>query len=305
MTLEVPSPKDVVIINLPGADVTLISSDGARFNVLKSVLSIASPFFLGMFELPQTSSASPDQLPEVPMVTENAHVLEAILRYTLPIAPRHTLASISEAVHLLDTARKFQLEGTELAILNDVALLLSREPNPLKAWSYAIRCGSELARQTAMIQYLKVEESDLVAVTEEAIEELEWATARAYYELVKWRQDAIESARKAIKEQDRLEECVAGRLVSATSFKKTFRVTIARINPYSCYETNFLILAKACATAAQLSSCNCDVCQGGPPLAKQHLTLMGTSVKSKLEEAQSMSYCCFAYHSRCVNSLLL
>lgn len=278
-----------IVIDLLGADVTLISSDGARFNVVKSVLSVASPFFHGMFDLPSPSSTNATQKhPEVPLVTEDARILEAILRYTFPISPKHILLDIPEAVRLIDTARKFQLESTELGILKDVASMLCEESNPLVAWSCAIRCGSHVARQAAMIRYLRVEESNLAMLTEEAIHELEWATARAYYELHKWRQEAIMGAKEALmREWSALEECSVNRMKPTVSFKKLFKITIEDINPFSCYESNFHVLARACAMAA-MASCSCSVCGNDSSVVRANqLKKMASAVGSMLEDYKS------------------
>jgi hypothetical protein len=306
----IESIKDKVIIDLPGADVTLLSSDGARFNVVKAVLAVASPFFYDMFKLPQlhdNTPTKPHKEEDIPMVTESTVILEALLRYALPIAPRHTLTDINQAVNLLDSARKFQMEGPELSILSDVVTLLASETNPLRAWSYAIRCNSHVARKAAMMRYLMVDDSDMIRVTEDAIGALEFPTARSYHELVKWRENAVGEARK-IATQVELQECsvtggvrpitpfksdlMPAKSVNPTSFTRTFTATMALVNPFSHCQTEFHAIIKACTIAARSSPCSCVVCRSDPWVSqKAGLEAMTASLKNLLNVVQSG---CFA-----------
>ncbi|KAI0698249.1 hypothetical protein BC835DRAFT_1466668 [Cytidiella melzeri] len=62
---------DIVIagdpFNLPTADVVFRTSDHVDFHVHKLILSIASPFFTGMFSLPQPSSTLSINIEAIPI----------------------------------------------------------------------------------------------------------------------------------------------------------------------------------------------------------------------------------------------
>ncbi|KAJ7739358.1 hypothetical protein B0H16DRAFT_1729451 [Mycena metata] len=67
--------------NAPGADTILRSADGVDFYVHRAILSLVSPVFEMMFQLPQ-----PDDAPAVPVidVQELSAVLDRVLRFFYP-----------------------------------------------------------------------------------------------------------------------------------------------------------------------------------------------------------------------------
>lgn len=63
------------------ADVILRSADGADFRLYKVILAKASPFFRGMFTLPDSH---PPGEPQVVTMTEDADTLSNLLRLRYP-----------------------------------------------------------------------------------------------------------------------------------------------------------------------------------------------------------------------------
>ena len=70
------------------ADIILRSSDKSDFRVFKLFLSLASPFFETLFELPQPTQASEDQEIKdglaVIYMPENSKTLDILLRFCYP-----------------------------------------------------------------------------------------------------------------------------------------------------------------------------------------------------------------------------
>ncbi|KAG6330410.1 hypothetical protein ID866_8679, partial [Astraeus odoratus] len=73
----------------PKADAILRSSDNVDFRVFQLFLSLASPFFETLFDLPQPSEETSadtetiDGLPVIPM-SEDSKTLDALLRFCYP-----------------------------------------------------------------------------------------------------------------------------------------------------------------------------------------------------------------------------
>lgn len=113
------------------------------FRVHRTILSIASPVFKDMFDIPQpASSASPAEA-TIPIIAvdDTPEDLEVFLRgiypFGLPAIP--TLEAISDALFTLD---KYQVQGGSLQSLR--SLLVSPEflkKDPIRVYSIACRWG--------------------------------------------------------------------------------------------------------------------------------------------------------------------
>ena len=107
----------------PKADVVLRSSDNVDFRVFKLFLSLASPFFETLFELPQPSEETTesremkDGLAVVP-VSEDSRTLDALLRFCYPctLTENPSLDHCKDVVNVLKAAKKYALDGIENAI---------------------------------------------------------------------------------------------------------------------------------------------------------------------------------------------
>ncbi|EJD45124.1 hypothetical protein AURDEDRAFT_165666 [Auricularia subglabra TFB-10046 SS5] len=91
-------------------DVSLVSSDGLRFNISSSHLIRTSGFYASMFALPQPSTTSAK--PFIVAVPETALTLEVILRLALGLpAPLDRLTSLSDIDAAIEAAGKYDMPG--------------------------------------------------------------------------------------------------------------------------------------------------------------------------------------------------
>ena len=127
------------------ADNILRSSDNIGFRVFKLFLSLASPFFETLFDIPQPDEENGDQevkdgLVVIP-VTEDSKTLDALLRFCYPctLADDPSLEVLIDAMDVLEAARKYSLDVIETkarkAIINPKFL----EAEPLRCFSIAHR----------------------------------------------------------------------------------------------------------------------------------------------------------------------
>ena len=127
------------------ADIILRSSDNIDFRVFKLFLSLASPFFETLFDIPQPTEENGDQeikdgLVVVP-VTEDSKTLDALLRFCYPctLADDPKLEVLKDAMDVLEAARKYSLDAIETkarqAIVNPKIL----KADPLRCFVIAHR----------------------------------------------------------------------------------------------------------------------------------------------------------------------
>ncbi|KAF8553553.1 hypothetical protein OG21DRAFT_1497601 [Imleria badia] len=127
------------------ADIILRSSDNIDFRVFKLFLSLASPFFETLFNIPQPADENVDQevkdgLAVIP-VTEDSKTLDALLRFCYPctLADDPNLELLKDAMDVLEAARKYSLDVIEKkarkAIVNPKIL----EVEPLRCFVIAHR----------------------------------------------------------------------------------------------------------------------------------------------------------------------
>ena len=127
------------------ADVILRSSDNIHFRIFKLFLSLASPFFETLFDIPQPDEENEEQeikngLVVIP-VTEDSKTLDALLRFCYPctLADDPNLEVLKDAMDVLEAARKYSLDVIETkarkAIVNPKIL----EVEPLRCFAIAHR----------------------------------------------------------------------------------------------------------------------------------------------------------------------
>jgi hypothetical protein len=129
------------------ADIILRSSDNIDFRVFKLFLSLASPFFATLFDIPQPTEVNMDQefkdsLAVIP-VAEDSKILDPLLRFCYPCTltddPR--LEVLENAMDVLEAARKYSLDAIEKkarqAIMNPKFL----HAEPLRCFAIAHRGG--------------------------------------------------------------------------------------------------------------------------------------------------------------------
>lgn len=127
------------------ADVVLRSSDNVDFRVFRLFLSLSSPFFETLFDLPQPSeekhgdAETKDGLPVIP-VSEDSKTLEAVLRFCYPrtlIEKTISIKHFKDGVKMLEAAKKYSLDGAESAIRKTLFSTNNLEADPLRCFVVA------------------------------------------------------------------------------------------------------------------------------------------------------------------------
>ncbi|KAF8545682.1 hypothetical protein OG21DRAFT_1428849 [Imleria badia] len=127
------------------ADIILHSSDNIDFRVFKLFLSLASPFFETLFNIPQSADETVEQEVKdglaVISVTEDNKTLDALLCFCYPctLADDPNLEVLNDAKDVIEAARKYSLNVIEKkarkAIVNPKIL----EVEPLRCFVIAHR----------------------------------------------------------------------------------------------------------------------------------------------------------------------
>ena len=129
----------------PKADIILRSSDNIDFRVFRLFLSLASPFFETLFDIPQPADENENQevrdgLAVVP-VTEDSKTLDALLRFCYPctLADDPKLEVLQDAMEVLEAARKYSLDVIEKKARQAMASPKILEAEPLRCFAVAHR----------------------------------------------------------------------------------------------------------------------------------------------------------------------
>ena len=129
------------------ADIILRSSDNIDFRVFKLFLSLASPFFETLFNIPQPVEENGDQeikdgLAVIP-VTEDSKTLDALLRFCYPctLVDDPKIEVLKDAIDVLEAARKYSLDAIEKKARQAIANPKILEAKPLQCFAIAHRGG--------------------------------------------------------------------------------------------------------------------------------------------------------------------
>ncbi|KAI6149633.1 hypothetical protein BKA82DRAFT_1006344 [Pisolithus tinctorius] len=128
------------------SDVILKSSDDIEFRVFKLFLSLASPFFETLFDLPQPSENMStdvefkDGLPVVP-VSEDSKTLDQLLRFCYPctLAEDPAIEDFRDVVNVLEAAKKYSLDAIERTVCKSLFNPKILEANSLRCFAIACR----------------------------------------------------------------------------------------------------------------------------------------------------------------------
>lgn len=142
-------PKATPFLDLT-ADIVVIlrTSDGVDFQAHKSVLSIASPVFEGMFSINQPASdlALHDKNPIIE-ISEQSEVIEALLRLCYPVQ-EPDLSSVAKITPVVAAAYKYEMESIMSRL--KVPLRAFVTSSPLEVFALACRHHlEEIAREAA------------------------------------------------------------------------------------------------------------------------------------------------------------
>ncbi|KAJ7037483.1 hypothetical protein C8F04DRAFT_1092624 [Mycena alexandri] len=175
-----PAPEPFVteypFTKAPGADAILRSADGADFYVHRVILSLVSPVFETMFQLPQ-----PDAAPAVPVidVQETSAVLDRALRFFYPGAyPRAaTLEEVQEIIKVL--VSKYDVQSVVPVAKQHLEKFCSARP--LAVYAIAFQHRWQDVATLAAKESLKL---SLRTLNTPAPPELNGMTAIAYHDLL-------------------------------------------------------------------------------------------------------------------------
>ncbi|KAJ7025110.1 hypothetical protein C8F04DRAFT_1289142 [Mycena alexandri] len=180
ITTPAPAPfvPEYPFANAPGADVILRSADGADFYVHRAILSLVSPVFETMFQLPQ-----PDGAPPVPVidVQEESAVLDRALRFFYPAAPASvtTLEELQDIMEVL--VAKYDVQFVVPAVKQHLERF--KTSKPLAVYALGFKYGWKDVASSAAKESLK---TPLRALGNDAPPELGGITAIAYHNLLQY-----------------------------------------------------------------------------------------------------------------------
>ncbi|KAI6023345.1 hypothetical protein EDC04DRAFT_300466 [Pisolithus marmoratus] len=128
------------------ADVILRSSDDVDYRVFKLFLSLASPFFETLFDLPQPSEEMStdveikDGLPDIPL-SEDSKTLDPLLRFCYPctLADDPALEDFRDVVNVLEAAKKYSLDAIEKTVCKTLFNPKILEVNSMRCFAIACR----------------------------------------------------------------------------------------------------------------------------------------------------------------------
>ncbi|KAI5992322.1 hypothetical protein F5J12DRAFT_727057, partial [Pisolithus orientalis] len=124
------------------ADMILCSSNGIDFHIFRLFLSLASPFFETLFDLPQpseetnTDTGIRDGLPVIP-VSESSKTLDSLLHFCYPctLAEDPVLNDFREIVDVLDSTKKYSPDTIQQAVNKSLFIPKILETNSLHCFA--------------------------------------------------------------------------------------------------------------------------------------------------------------------------
>ena len=143
------SPYD---FDSPDADVILRSSDGKDLRVHRIILSLTSPVFQGMFNLPQPIE-SPSQIPTID-VPESSDILQPFLQYLYPRSPPK-ISDVAMWADLYTIAHKYDADVI-MDLLRDMLIPRFLEIAPLRVYALASHWGFEEEAKIASARTLTI-----------------------------------------------------------------------------------------------------------------------------------------------------
>jgi len=126
----------------PKADVILRSSDGIDFYVFKLLLTLASPVFEAMCDLPRpavgTCDDTKDGFPIVNM-QEDSKTLDILLRFLYPstLAEDPSLESLTDILAIIGAARKYSLDTVEKQVCQALVNPKVLKTDPVRCFAIA------------------------------------------------------------------------------------------------------------------------------------------------------------------------
>ena len=137
----------------PDADAILRSLDEKEFSVHRIILSLASPVFQGMFDLPQPTE-SPPQIPTID-IPEPSDILEPFIQYLHPLSqPKVSDVAMWESLYAI--AGKYNAEAV-METLREMLIPRFIAESPVHVYALASRWGLEEETRIASTRTLTVD----------------------------------------------------------------------------------------------------------------------------------------------------
>lgn len=165
--------------NQPSADIILRSCDAVDFRVHSLILAQASPFFAGMFELPQppdnpnVDGSTGKALPVIDLPEEQP-IIDLLLRLLYPL-PKPTVGTKGVLTAVMKAALKYEM-AWPVAYISE-KLLATTPHDALQVWAAACAFDLEdVARQAAEVlrtAFANREESPASLVLPEAVSDID------------------------------------------------------------------------------------------------------------------------------------
>ncbi|KAH7915255.1 hypothetical protein BJ138DRAFT_1170011 [Hygrophoropsis aurantiaca] len=184
-----PTPVDAgAPFNRLDADVILRTSDNVDYRFYKFLLSLASPFFMNMFALPQPGplEESADEikcgLPIIP-ISERSVVIQKLLSFCSPVYDTDVpfLEDLDIVMAVLDAADKYDMKRVGKFIVKMITAPRFLEQEPMRVFAIACRYRAEQETMLAARYMLRY------AIWEPAyVVELDYISGGDYHRLVKY-----------------------------------------------------------------------------------------------------------------------
>ncbi|KAA1477000.1 hypothetical protein DENSPDRAFT_854056 [Dentipellis sp. KUC8613] len=187
-----------------GADVVLRSSDAVDFYAHKVILSLASPFFEEMFQLPQPADNTSLPIIEVP---EDATTVDFILRTCYPFTPPSS-TSLIDARRAFEAALKYEMKAVQS--LSEAGLKTFVKEDPLGVFVLGCRYEREDVCRAAAACLLQHSLQSLES------EELRQVSAYQYHKLVQWHGRCCGAAFRVVFTRGWLEHYISDEILSKT-----------------------------------------------------------------------------------------
>jgi len=136
------------------ADVVLRTSDLVDFRVHTLVLSLVSPVFDSMFNLPQPPDAEKEEALPVISVSESSRTLEKFLSFCYP-AREPELADLNDVGDMLEVMSKYDVKEVKKRVRKSLLAPIFLENEPLRVFAIAQRYHLKYETRLAALYTLR------------------------------------------------------------------------------------------------------------------------------------------------------
>jgi len=185
--------SNMYAFNAPDADLILLSSDDAEFRVHRCILVAASPFFTGMFSLPQPPMKTDEtSIPVIP-VSELRQTLGSLLGFVYPVQDP-PIPTLDELNLILGAAFKYDFPSVIWTLRKTLVTPHFLQSSPTRVFAIASRYELELEAQLASRYTLNINVLDCPLSND-----LKHITAHSYHRLLDLHRRRADAAQELLK----------------------------------------------------------------------------------------------------------